>query len=102
MNRPLFFAFLAMVSIASVTGAAPVHADEQRGRLLYENHCQACHASVVHVREHRKVESPAALRAMIQRWATERKLTWRDVELADVYDYLNNRFYKFPVETPSR
>lgn len=77
-------------------------ASEERGRLLYENHCMSCHASIVHVREQRKSKSQAELRAWILRWSGELKLNWRDDELADVYQYLNNRYYKFPVETPAK
>ncbi|HCU53116.1 MAG TPA: hypothetical protein DIC36_02140 [Gammaproteobacteria bacterium] len=80
----------------------PVTADIQRGRLLYENHCQACHTSVVHVREQRKAKSSAELRAFILRWSGELKLKWSDEELADVYRHLNNLHYKFPVETPAK
>jgi hypothetical protein len=56
----------------------------------------------VHVREQRKSESPAELRAWILRWSGELKLNWTGDELADVYRHLNNRYYKFPIETPAR
>lgn len=82
--------------------AASAQAGPERGRLLYENHCQACHTSTVHIREQRKAKTPAELRAWIQRWATELKLVWSEDELADVYQLLNNRHYKFPAETPGR
>lgn len=81
---------------------APAAADTQRGRLLYENHCQVCHTSVVHVRDQRKAKSPAELRAFILRWSGELKLKWSDDELADVYRHLNNLYYKFPVEAPTK
>lgn len=77
-------------------------ADEARGRMLYENHCGACHASVVHVREQRKARNPAELRAFIQRWAGELKLGWREDEIGDVQLYLNNLYYKFPPESAPR
>ena len=94
---------LALIATAFVLGAAPVaQADGERGRLLYENHCQSCHASIVHIREQSKAKSPADLRAWIQRWAGELKLTWSADEQADVYQYLNNRHYKFAAETPAR
>jgi mono/diheme cytochrome c family protein len=74
--------------------ALPAQADTARGRLLYENHCQGCHTSTVHIREQRKVTSPAELRAFIARWAAELKLKWTDDEHNDVYSYLNERHYK--------
>ncbi len=75
-----------------------VSADAERGRLLYENHCTSCHASTLHVRDQRKTKKPAEMRAMILRWSRELKLNWSENELADVYRYLNNRYYKFPVD----
>jgi hypothetical protein len=82
--------------------ALPVSAGEQRGALLYENHCTSCHASTVHIREQRKSKNPAELRAWILRWSGELKLNWRDDELADVYQYLNNHYYKFPVDAAAK
>lgn len=70
-------------------------ADTERGRLLYENHCMSCHESVVHIREQRKAVNPGELRGAIQRWAAELKLRWQDADVNDVYQYLNNRYYKF-------
>lgn len=90
----------AVVVLAGVPLSAP--ADTGRGRLLYENHCQACHTSTVHVREQRKAKSPAELRAYIQRWSGELKLPWTADEAEDVYQHLNNLYYKFPVGKPAR
>lgn len=100
MTRALSVTILLTAGL--LASPAPARADLQRGRLLYENHCQACHASTVHVREHRKAKSPAELRAYIQRWAGELKLPWTADEVDDVYQHLNNLYYKFPVGKPSR
>jgi mono/diheme cytochrome c family protein len=81
------------VLLLSLPGIA--QADTERGRLLYENHCTGCHASVLHIRNDRKVSTPAGLRAYVQRWAGELKLTWKEDELNDVYQYLNSRYYRF-------
>jgi hypothetical protein len=82
--------------------AMPVSAGAERGQLLYENHCTSCHTSSAHIREQRKTKTPAELRAWIVRWSGELKLNWSEDDLADVYQYLNNHYYKFPVETPAR
>ena len=98
-TRPyLFSAALSILLCYSI----PASAGADRGQLLYENHCTSCHASTVHVREQRKSKSPAELRAWILRWSGELKLNWTGDELADVYRHLNNRYYKFPIETPAR
>lgn len=91
--------FIALSVVFAVVWSVPAAADAQRGRLLVENHCQSCHGSVVHTRESRKVKSPAELRAFIARWSAELKLGWQDAERADVYDHLNNRYYRFAAET---
>jgi hypothetical protein len=89
--------FLLLGSCLMLPGTA--FADAGRGRLLYENHCQSCHASTVHVRDQRKVTNPAALQGMIQRWSDQLKLNWQDTERADVYQHLNNRYYRFAPES---
>ncbi len=97
--KPYLFS-VAITLLFSIS--LPASAGAERGRLLYENHCTSCHASAVHIREQRKTRSPAELRAWILRWSGELKLTWSEDELADVYQHLNNRYYKFPVETSAK
>jgi len=94
----LFSAALSTMLFYSLTASAGA----ERGRLLYENHCTSCHISTLHVRDQRKSKTPDEMRAWILRWSGELKLDWREDELADVYQYLNNRYYKFPVKTPAR
>lgn len=81
---------------------ASVSAGPERGQLLYENHCTSCHTSTVHIRDQRKAKTPAEVRAWILRWSGELKLSWSNDDLADVYRHLNNRYYKFPVETQAK
>jgi mono/diheme cytochrome c family protein len=94
----LFAAAIAILLAYSM----PVSANAERGQLLYENHCTSCHTSTLHVREQRKTKTPAELRAWIVRWSGELKLKWSEDELADVYQYLNNQYYKFPVGTSAK
>ncbi len=67
-----------------------------RGQLLYENHCTRCHASTLHVQQARRAESLKALQGWVIRWSDEEKLNWSGEEIADVVEYLNRRYYKFP------
>jgi mono/diheme cytochrome c family protein len=67
-----------------------------RGQLLYENHCQGCHASIAHVRDNRRATTRTALRGWIVRWSGELKLGWGEAEVDDVMDYLNRRYYRLP------
>ena len=71
-----------------------------RGQLLYENHCQACHTSIVHVRETRRARSLKDLEYWVRRWSGELELQWSADDINDVVDYLNLRFYK--IEAPSK
>jgi hypothetical protein len=88
-----------LLSVALLDAQA---ADEQRGRMLYENHCGFCHASVVHVREQHKVRNAAELRSAIQHWSGESKLKWQENDVNDVQLYLNRLYYHFAPESAPR
>lgn len=92
--------FMAAALLAALSFAAPSQRTEsaesvsaERGRLLYENHCTVCHASVVHVREDRKVQTRADLLAFIVRWQSYLGLGWSAGEVKDVLAYLNEKYY---------
>lgn len=67
-----------------------------RGQLLYENHCQDCHASTLHVQHNRRARTRAELSGWVARWSGERRLNWSNEDIDDVVDYLNRRFYRLP------
>jgi len=71
-----------------------VPATGSRGQMLYEDHCQVCHTSVVHVRETHRARSLKDLEYRVRRWSGELKLPWSADEVNDVVDYLNRRYYK--------
>jgi hypothetical protein len=66
-----------------------------RGQLLYENHCMACHESIVHIRLRQQALSLPKLRARVLHWATYLQLRWGKEEIEDVVGYLNRQYYKF-------
>ena len=70
-------------------------ASYDRGRLLYENHCQVCHDSRAHIRANRKANSPSQVEKWVTRWSTHLKLDWQQAEIEDVTLYLSQRYYKF-------
>jgi len=75
--------------------SAPVAAAEfDRGRALYENHCQLCHKDWAHTREGRVVDSIEGLRARVVSWSLHSGLEWRAEEVDEVTEYLNRRFYQ--------
>lgn len=73
----------------------PAPPPASRGQLLYENHCQVCHESVVHVRQNRRADSIEQIQTWVTRWSTHLNLTWSAEEVAAVVDYLNTRYYLF-------
>jgi hypothetical protein len=101
MRQARTYLFSAVTSLL-LSYSMSASSGEDRGKLLYENHCIGCHASTVHIRDQRKSKNPAELRSWILRWSGELKLNWSEDELTDVYQHLNNRYYKFPLATPAK
>jgi len=89
----------AIASLALVFFGLPgaqAFADAERGKVLYETRCIACHESSVHNRDARKAKSYDALRAQVLRWSAEVGGAWTADEIGDVTLYLNQRYYRFP------
>ncbi len=79
---------------AALTGARA--ADAERGKVLYETRCGACHESSVHQRHARKAKSFAGVRAEVLRWSEQVGGIWSADEIDSVTQYLNRRYYGFP------
>lgn len=78
------------------TPPSPVNTQvKPRGQLLYENHCQVCHTSTVHVRKDRHADSTQAIGLWVTHWSSVLNLNWDDDEINAVVQYLNMKFYKF-------
>ena len=75
--------------------AATAAADPERGGRLYENHCTACHDSIVHIRESPRAQSTDDIRYQIKRWAGVLELPWTATEVEDVLRYLNDTYYHY-------
>ena len=65
-----------------------------RGRALYENHCQSCHEDWAHTRKGRKVTTLQNLRSRVASWSVHAGLHWGEEEIEDVTRFLNERFYQ--------
>lgn len=79
----------------AVAAAAP---DTARGRLLYENSCNACHTTQPHWRSQRLVASWSDLVAQVTRWQGVAGLGWSADEIRDVAVFLNEQFYHLPCD----
>lgn len=85
---------IAFLGTAVVT--LDVHAQNlERGRALYENHCQKCHTANVHARKNRAALSVGDLRDIVKLWQSNQGLRWRDDEIEDVVRYLSHTRYFF-------
>ena len=80
-------------------GRALATADVQRGRLLYETHCVACHTTQAHWRDKHIVRSWADLLYQVARMERNAGQDWSSAEIGDVAAYLNEQFYKMPCPT---
>ena len=80
---------------ATPEAAVPV-ADGQRGRLLYETHCIACHTTQAHWRDKHIVKSWEDLLYQVTRMQNNVGQQWSMKEILDVAGYLNELFYKMP------
>jgi hypothetical protein len=75
-------------------------ADVQRGRLLYETYCIACHTTQAHWRDKHIVGSWADLLYQVTRMQKNAGQDWSSAEISDVAAYLNEIFYKMPCPSP--
>jgi cytochrome c5 len=73
--------------------------DPERGRLLYQTHCGACHSERTHDERLRPaVKDLAELRDMVAQWAPHSKRSYTLDELEDIVQYLNEAHYRFGLE----
>lgn len=76
--------------------------DAQRGRLLYETHCGACHYERVHDRVRTSVKQFADLRDEVGRWAPQTGRQFTLDEREEMVQYLNESHYRFGLPPKSR
>lgn len=92
----MHYARILWLSCLAFVWSAPLHAgDFRRGQELYENQCKACHESMLHIRQNRKVKSLDDLRKRIESWAAHTGHEWGEREIGDVQHFLNKSFYRF-------
>jgi mono/diheme cytochrome c family protein len=88
--------------LASLLGHAGLQpamaADMARGELLYDTHCVACHTTEMHWRKQRLANDWNSLKVQVGRWQSSIQLNWDEDEIANVAAYLNQLYYKFPVQ----
>lgn len=97
---PVIVAISALAP-AAVLGAAPAKTPA-RGELLYANHCIACHTAQVHWRDQRLAKNWQGLVHQVRRWQSNTGLRWEEEDIEAVAQYLNARYYRFPLAGDQR
>jgi mono/diheme cytochrome c family protein len=92
--RAARFCVAVVLSWATWAGAAQLP-NLERGRALYENHCQVCHAPKIHQRANRLPLNAAELREIVNNWQEQERLRWSAEEVEDVVHFLRQTRYKF-------
>ncbi|MBF0152581.1 MAG: cytochrome c [Magnetococcales bacterium] len=88
-----------LAGLSSVAGAA----DAEKGRALHDKSCLECHAAKfsgdphrIYTRADHKKKNRKELAAMVAFCNQNVGTRWFDEEIADVVEYLDKGFYKFP------
>jgi mono/diheme cytochrome c family protein len=85
---------LAVLTVAPAVAVAQAPSLE-RGRALYENHCQVCHTPQVHTRANRLPIDAAELREIVASWQRTENLRWSAEDIEDVVHFLRQTRYRF-------
>ncbi len=88
---------LALWIGVSATVFAQNTPSQNRGQLLYETHCTACHNAQIHWRDKKLATNWPSLQAQVRRWQGNTGLYWEDADIGAVAEYLNDRYYGYPV-----
>ncbi len=90
----------ATLSEKTVPSVAKEETSEDRGKELHNPECiSSCHTPKSYISENRKVKDFAHLNTFVQMCATNLDKSWFEEDVADVANYLNTEYYKFPVKT---
>jgi mono/diheme cytochrome c family protein len=70
--------------------------DAQRGKLLYETHCLACHYERIHKRDPSRslIKSEAQLRVEVAQRAALTRQRFSAADLDEIAEYLNRTHYR--------
>ena len=94
-NRTVF-AVVALSATWPMPATAAEIPDLERGRALYENHCQVCHTAQIHRRVNRLPMSLDELRTIVENWQRQENLRWSAQDVEDVVWFLNQTRYRYP------
>lgn len=97
LRMPAVALALLLFGIAQSSPAAvsPLVPSLERGRALYEAHCQHCHTERIHTRPNKIPLTRNDLRVIVDDFRRVANLGWTPEETEDVVEYLNRTHYHF-------
>ena len=90
--------YIALVLLANIAAAAETQGFTpafERGRALYEAHCQHCHTPKIHSRVNQLPLTRDELAGIVDHFRRTEGLGWTPEEIDDVVEYLNRTRYHF-------
>ncbi len=94
-------AVLVLCLAACAPALAQPRPEYLRGEQLYEAKCGGCHNQQVHWRANKLATDWSKLKIQVRRWQDNSNLGWSEDDIIAVAQYLNLRFYFYPV-SPDR
>lgn len=89
-------ALAAVTSLTALAADEPATSEITRGKALHDEHCLRCHGTAVYTRVDRRIDSPAALEAQVERCAAgPADVDWTEDQILAVKRYLAKTYYGF-------
>lgn len=85
---------LLLLALSGNAGAG----DLEHGKQLLEERCTRCHDDSMYTRKDRFITSRNSLVTQVTRCSVNTGAQWFDEDIADVVDYLDTTYYKFPAK----
>jgi mono/diheme cytochrome c family protein len=95
-NKVVRSTSVVLIAAFGLASGSALSADLDRGRMLHETHCSACHDSVAYKRDKKIATTYEEVRAQVVRWQTNTSLRWSDEDIDNVAAYLVKSYYKIP------
>lgn len=95
-TKHLLAALLLVNSAALAAGSEGRVPDAERGRVLYELHCIACHTPGIHARRDKLPATRDELRMLVDHFRRSANLGLTRDEMEDIVEFLNRTRYHFP------
>jgi|ERR1043166_452779 mono/diheme cytochrome c family protein len=96
--KPAHVPFVLLLAMIAFRPAGAEGPDAARGRVLYNQHCSACHTPGIHGRTTGLPITRAELRMLVDTFRRQAGLGWTREEIDDMVEHLNTMVYRFRSE----